>query len=102
MGASDKGRAVDLVTQLYARGEHRPLVVALGDAPNDVPMLAHADRPVLVRRPEGDWHEDALRELAQADPRGSITLTRGFGPAGWNEAVSDVLRSIEDDAPPRR
>ena len=86
LGGGDKGRAVELVSRLY-RELHTGLeTMALGDAPNDAPMLKEVDRPVLVRRHDGTHADIEAQNLYKAD---------GIGPAGWNEAVLKVL--VEGD-----
>ncbi|MDX2180894.1 MAG: HAD hydrolase family protein [Bryobacteraceae bacterium] len=50
--------------------------IALGDAPNDIPMLEAVDEPVIVRSART---ADLLSQL----PRAAVTSSPG--PAGWNE-----------------
>lgn len=56
--------------------------MALGDAPNDVEMLATADFGVIVANP----HRAALPSLT-GENTGRITRTTLAGPEGWNTAV---------------
>ena len=60
--------------------------VALGDAPNDIEMLQAADRGVIVRNDHGPGIPSLPGEAA-----GTILRTRRSGPAGWNDAVLDIL-----------
>jgi mannosyl-3-phosphoglycerate phosphatase len=83
---SDKGRAVRELMRLYRRDWRARLSsVALGDAANDLPMLAAADLPILLPRHDGSFDETVLSRL----PR--IRRGRAHGPAGWNEAVLSLL-----------
>ena len=83
-GKSDKGRAVDELLAWYGC-RHRDLVsVGLGDSPNDFPMLERVDVPILVRSTK------EYPDLGKRIPR--IRMTRLTGPAGWNEAVLEILR----------
>jgi mannosyl-3-phosphoglycerate phosphatase len=83
MGDHDKGRAVRwLIKRFAARGDAVE-TAGLGDGFNDLPMLRAVDRPVLVRRPDGGFDPDV-------DFPG-LYRTRGAGPAGWNEAVMELL-----------
>jgi predicted mannosyl-3-phosphoglycerate phosphatase (HAD superfamily) len=99
MGDHDKGRAVRILLQRYARerGPHGPrrgdpvCSAGIGDGLNDLPMLRSVDRPFLVRRPGGRFDDDA-------DFPG-LARTRGEGPAGWNEAVMALLDEIGPAAP---
>jgi mannosyl-3-phosphoglycerate phosphatase len=85
---SDKGRAVRRLMQLYRGAFPRaPLhFVALGDSGNDLPMLEAAGRAVLVPQPGGNFDKEVLARL----PR--ITRALAPGPAGWNQAVLNLLR----------
>jgi mannosyl-3-phosphoglycerate phosphatase len=92
LGPHDKGVAVRIVRDLYAsmRGGEPPRTAAVGDALNDVPMLAAVDHAYLVRRPDGT-HEPGV------DVPGLVRLG-GIGPAGFAEAVRILLDSLPDDA----
>ncbi len=86
LGPSDKGKAVSILARLYRR-EQGPLVsCALGDSPNDIPMLAVADIRVVVQGPDGRY-----------DPRidlPDLVKAQGVGPEGWNEAVLRILDDL--------
>ncbi|HEY4485903.1 MAG TPA: HAD-IIB family hydrolase, partial [Nitrospiria bacterium] len=82
-GNNDKGRAVNILTDIYRRQHGRILTIGIGDALNDLPLLAAVDRPILVRKPDGSYDEAiALPDLERAD---------GIGPAGWNRSVLGLL-----------
>lgn len=89
MGGSDKGRACRLLIDCYRRqfNSQRSLLVtvAIGDSLNDLPMLAAVDRPVLVQKPDGSYDSEVrLANLIRAP---------GIGPAGWNQAILDLVRA---------
>ena len=78
-GPSDKGRAVRwLIETAACLWGARPATLALGDSPNDLPMLAEVDEGVLVERPEGG-------HLVPRPP--GLRTEKGVGPVGWNRAV---------------
>lgn len=79
-GACHKGEAVRWLVRRYTalRG-HRPLTLALGDGPNDIPMLEAVDQAVLIR-----GHHD--QPVAPAQP--ALYRSRVAGPAGWAEGVA--------------
>jgi mannosyl-3-phosphoglycerate phosphatase len=82
-GANDKGLAMEKVVGWY-RGSGRDVAaVALGDSPNDFPMLERAVYPVLIRS------QRAFPELRQKIPK--LIVTDQVGPKGWNQAVLDIL-----------
>lgn len=83
LGNSDKGKAVSILAELYKKQVGEILTVAVGDSPNDIPMLEKVDIPVIVGRSDGNY-----------DPRINIpnlVKARGIGPAGWNEAIWRLL-----------
>ena len=86
-GDNDKGQAVRIVTGLFEQKFKTVATAALGDSPNDLPMLAIADYPILVQRPDGR-HDETMRlpHLLHAD---------GIGPVGWNSAVLKLLNDYK-------
>lgn len=83
MGRHDKGRAVRFLKSLYEREFGGVRSLALGDGYNDLPMLEAADQAVLVRHEDGGY-----------EPRigiAGLVKTHSPGPAGWNEAVMQLL-----------
>jgi mannosyl-3-phosphoglycerate phosphatase len=87
LGESNKGRAVSIVSRLYRASRGDLVTVAIGDAPNDIPMLEAVDMPVIVERP-GGGHDPRIRlpNLARAP---------GVGPVGWNRAVLDLGMRVQ-------
>jgi mannosyl-3-phosphoglycerate phosphatase family protein len=86
MGNSDKGKAVSLVTSMYEEGLNSVTTVAIGDAPNDIPMLRAVDYPVVVQQPDGSY-KGALEM-----PR--LIMADGKGPTGWNRAMIELLNRL--------
>jgi len=75
-----KGEAVkEILSQLP-----EPVSIGLGDAPNDISFLAVVDYPVIVRSPK-------VQEMSSAIPHARITEQEG--PAGWNEAILQLLEA---------
>jgi mannosyl-3-phosphoglycerate phosphatase len=58
--------------------------IALGDAPNDLEMLLAADIAVVVRND----HSPRMEKIPDA------IYTEQPGPAGWNEAVLELLKTL--------
>lgn len=83
MGRHDKGRAVSLLKSLYEKKLGKVESIGLGDSLNDLQMLQAVDRPVLV------MHEDGSHDARIAVV--NLLKTRLPGPAGWNEAVLQLL-----------
>jgi mannosyl-3-phosphoglycerate phosphatase family protein len=82
-GDNDKGKATALLSTIYREHSGICATIALGDGPNDLPMLQCVDYPAAVRRSDGTVHP-ALSSAGfmQAD---------GIGPAGWNQLVPRLL-----------
>lgn len=77
-GRSDKGRAVTVLKGLFRRRYSEIRTIAIGDSPNDIPMLEQVDIPIVVKRADGTYDPKiAVHRLCMAD---------GIGPAGWNRA----------------
>ena len=91
MGKTDKGAGVQWLAERYRQTFPTVTwqVIALGDSPNDLPMLQVADVGVLISNP----HRKAF---AIADiPR---LLKPDFpGPQGWAEAIAQLLDEVKAD-----
>jgi mannosyl-3-phosphoglycerate phosphatase len=85
-GGSDKGRAARVLVGLFEAAGRRLNSIGLGDAPNDLAMLAAVQQPIVIPRPDGT----ADPALAEALPGAQVAPRPG--PAGWNHAVLSVLR----------
>ncbi len=79
-GPHDKGTAVRSVLSRWAA-----VSWGVGDAANDVPMLAEVDHPCQVRSVDGTW--------AQLDVPG-VTRLSGIGPEGFVQAAGILLDRI--------
>jgi mannosyl-3-phosphoglycerate phosphatase len=86
LGNNDKGKAVTILSEIYRARYGSIRTVALGDSPNDLPMLESVDFPVAVQRPDGRHHPSlSLPNLYKAE---------GIGPHGWNSAILDLLARL--------
>ncbi len=84
LGNTDKGTAVRLVIKhLHSRGKVITRTIALGDSDNDRDMLLAVDNPVIIQKPDGSHITLAERPDA--------ILTDQPGPAGWNQAIIQLL-----------
>lgn len=82
LGGGDKGRAVALVAGLYRAADPGLITMALGDAANDLPMLAQVDLAVQVARPDGSHAPLELEGLLKHPLP---------GPRAFNAAVLAAL-----------
>ena len=83
LGKNDKGRSVEKVISWYKQFHGGVVSIALGDSPNDFPMLERVDYPVLIRS------QRDFPMLRKTIPR--LRVTRDMGPKGWNSAVLEIL-----------
>lgn len=86
-GFHDKGQALALLTELYKASWGEVRTIALGDSPNDLPMLERADFPVVVRRKGG------LSDRPPSLP--NLLVTEEEGPRGWGKAVMSLLEALD-------
>ena len=87
-GNNDKGRAMEKVVDWYRQSYRDVITIALGDSPNDFPMLERADYPVLVRS------QQEFPTLIKRIPR--LRVTSEMGPKGWNSAILDILGTEQE------
>ncbi len=88
-GATDKGLPLAALSTLYQRNVgRRALTIGLGDSLNDLALLANVDIPIVVRNQATVTTGRLLARLPAA------RLTRKSGPAGWSEAVREVLAAV--------
>ena len=85
MGNADKVHAMTYLKEEYSKGADTPVVIALGDGPNDKDMLAAADIAVIVYNPDG-----ALVEIPEREGQ-RIIRTELPGPQGWGAAINALL-----------
>ena len=81
-GGSDKARAVRQLMALYRRQLGPIQTVGLGDAPNDAGFLGAVDVPIVIA-------SSRVAQLRALVPHARVT--KHAGPAGWNEAVLELL-----------
>jgi mannosyl-3-phosphoglycerate phosphatase len=84
VGGIDKGRACRALIALYRQEWGVVSTAGIGDSPSDFPMLDMVDRPFLVERPGGGHAAGVAVE--------GFSRVQGIGPAGWAEAVTELLR----------
>lgn len=83
LGDNDKGKAVNIIAEMYKETHPELKTVALGDSFNDLPMLQAVDIPILVQKPGGLY--DRQIDLP------NLRCAPGVGPIGWNKALLMIL-----------
>jgi len=87
LGDSDKGKAVSILIDIYKKKFGEIVTIAIGDSPNDMPMLEKVDYPVIVQKPDESYDPKInIPNLIRAD---------GIGPTGWNKAISRFVSNIK-------
>jgi mannosyl-3-phosphoglycerate phosphatase len=89
ISASDKGRAVSVLMDLFKCSRPDALSVGIGDTLNDLPLLEAVDVPILVQVDDGGY------DSRIAVPR--LRYAEGVGPAGWNAAVTKLVDGAATD-----
>lgn len=84
-GESDKGRALNWLTQYYKDvfQYNNITTIALGDGKNDIAMLEAATYAVQINSPVHDFPGLSKHE--------NVIQTELYGPAGWAEALLQIL-----------
>jgi mannosyl-3-phosphoglycerate phosphatase family protein len=87
-GASNKGRALHWLTNMYAKqaAQQKVVTLALGDSHNDVAMFEVVDHAAVIKSPVQSAPEFNVREDQD------VYITKECGPHGWVEAVTRVLK----------
>jgi mannosyl-3-phosphoglycerate phosphatase family protein len=83
IGQCNKGASSQQVRQAYGNSTR---IIALGDSPNDMAMLAVADIACIVNSPSSE----KLAQLVQADIK-----TSQQAPEGWVEAIDRAFGMID-------
>jgi len=85
LGSSNKGIAVSILIDLYKDKYGHVSTVAIGDSPNDIPMLERVDSPVIVQKHDGSYDNNIKIQ--------NIKKAEGIGPEGWNKAVMRIIKT---------
>jgi mannosyl-3-phosphoglycerate phosphatase len=86
-GPNDKGKATRILSDLFRTKLGQIETIAIGDSPNDLPMLSAVDIPVLVQKPGGTWEEIDVPRLHRVE---------GVGPEGWARAAEEFIEQGMD------
>lgn len=87
LGENDKGKAVNILKDLYKKQYSSIVTIGIGDGLNDVPMLKWVDYPIFLE----DKRTFISRGLLHIK---NLKIFRGRGPEVWNEAVLSVIREV--------
>ncbi len=82
-----KGRAVRILLNIFRDLKGPCFSIALGDGPNDIPMLEIADRAVLMRNIDGGYIDGVAR--------GDIIKAEGNGPDVWSRIIMSMIEELQ-------
>lgn len=82
----NKGRAVEMVLNIYRQLKGPVFSIALGDSSNDIPMLEVVDKAVVMPQKGGV----SIKRLVHPD----LVRADGGGPDVWNRVVLDILADL--------
>jgi mannosyl-3-phosphoglycerate phosphatase len=86
MGIFNKASCFDKLKAYYSQGHPEEIgIIALGDSPNDLPMLEQADHAVVI--PAAKGNNLSLNHS-------SVFLATEPGPYGWQSGIENILKSI--------
>ena len=86
LGKNNKGKAAQILKDLYKKEFSLIQTVGIGDSLNDLPMLSAVDHPVFLKGEE---------DLSESSPVKNLVLLDGTGPQIWNKAILSVLRELK-------
>jgi mannosyl-3-phosphoglycerate phosphatase len=87
LGKNDKGKAVEILKELYENQFFSISTVGIGDSLNDLPMLSIVDHPILLKG-NGGFSSLILEKIK------NLIIMEGKGPQAWNEGVLRVLGDL--------
>jgi mannosyl-3-phosphoglycerate phosphatase len=82
MGGGGKGKAVEILADLYRKRWGEITTVGLGNGLNDLPMLSQVDIPILVQKGDHSWEDINLPRLRKI---------QGVGPEGWSRGIAEIF-----------
>jgi mannosyl-3-phosphoglycerate phosphatase len=87
LGKNDKGRAINILKELYENQFFSILTVGIGDGPNDLPMLLAVDHPIFLSE-KRDFFPEPLRPIQH------LVTVHGIGPEAWNQAILNEINKV--------
>ena len=88
LGKNDKGKAAQILKDLYQKEFSSIWTVGVGDSLNDLPMLSVVDYPILLKK-NGGFSSVSLSKIKK------LIIIEETGPQAWNEAILNILREFK-------
>jgi len=87
LGKNDKGKATQILKDLYKKESSSVWTVGIGDSLNDLSMLSAVDHPIFLK-----GEKDVSSEISAIK---NLVLVEGTGPQAWNKVILSVLRDLK-------
>jgi mannosyl-3-phosphoglycerate phosphatase len=84
LGKNDKGKAVEILKELYENQFFSIFTIGIGDSLNDLPMLRAVDHPIFLKE------EDPLPDVPSSVQ--NLAIIEGRGPRVWSKVVLNALK----------
>jgi len=88
LGKNDKGKAVEILKELYENQFFSILTIGIGDSLNDLPMLRAVEHPIFLK-------EKRILSIKIPLKIKNLIIMDGTGPHVWNEAIFQVVNSLK-------
>ncbi len=88
LGKNDKGKAVQILKELYENQFFSIFTIGIGDGLNDLPMLRAVDYPIFLTE-KGDSSPEIPVKLK------SLIIMDRTGPQAWNDAILHALDQLK-------
>jgi len=89
LGKNDKGKAVEILKELYENQFFSIFTIGIGDNLNDIPMLSAVDRAIFLK-------DEKVFSPESLAPIQNLTLIDGIGPRAWREAMLIIFSELRD------
>ncbi len=88
LGKNDKGKAVEILKELYENQFFSIFTIGIGDSLNDLPMLRAVDHPIFLK-------EKRILSIKIPQKIKNLIIMDGTGPHVWNEAILQVVNNLK-------
>ncbi|MBM4308717.1 MAG: HAD-IIB family hydrolase [Deltaproteobacteria bacterium] len=88
LGRNDKGKAIEILKELYENQFFSIFTIGIGDSLNDLPMLSAVDRPIFLK-------DETVFSPEWLAPIQNLTLIDGIGPRAWREAMLMIFSELK-------
>lgn len=88
LGKNDKGKAIEILKELYANQFFSIFTVGIGNSLNDLPLLRAMDHPIFLK-------EKRIFTLKIPLQTKNLMIMDGTGPQVWNDAILQAVNNLK-------